>query len=39
MIAAGHDVAAAIEGAEYIRARIPGAILATLDAGHISNVE
>jgi 3-oxoadipate enol-lactonase len=34
-----HDVATPIAAAEYIRARIPGAALTLLDAGHISNIE
>ena len=39
LIAGRHDAATPLEGAEFIRARIPGAALAVLDAGHISNVE
>jgi len=39
LVAGLHDVATPIEAAEFIRARIPGAALTTLDAGHISNVE
>jgi 3-oxoadipate enol-lactonase len=39
LIAGRHDVATPLDGAEFIRARIPGAALAVLDAGHISNVE
>jgi len=39
IIAGRHDVATPIAAAEYIRARIPGAALTVLDAGHISNIE
>ncbi len=39
IVAGRHDVATPVEAAEYIRARIPGAALTILDAGHISNVE
>jgi 3-oxoadipate enol-lactonase len=39
LIAGRHDVATPLEGAEFIRARIPGATIAVLQAGHISNVE
>jgi len=39
VIAGRHDVATPIEAAAFIRARIPGAALTVLDAGHISNVE
>ncbi len=39
IVAGRFDVATPIEAAEYIRARIPGAALTLLDAGHISNVE
>lgn len=39
MVAGRYDVATPVEAAEYIRARIPGAALTLLDAGHISNVE
>ena len=39
IIAGRHDVATPIAAAEYIRARIPGAALTLLDAGHISNIE
>jgi 3-oxoadipate enol-lactonase len=39
LIAGRHDAATPLEGAEFIRARIPGATIAVLDAGHISNVE
>jgi 3-oxoadipate enol-lactonase len=39
LIAGRQDVATPLEGMEYIRARIPGAALVVLDAGHISNVE
>jgi 3-oxoadipate enol-lactonase len=39
IVAGRHDVATPLAAAEYIRARIPGAALTLLDAGHISNVE
>jgi 3-oxoadipate enol-lactonase len=39
VIAGQHDVATPLEGAEFIRDRIPGAKLTTLDAGHLSNIE
>lgn len=39
IIAGRHDVATPIAAAEYIRARIPGAALTLLDAGHLSNIE
>jgi 3-oxoadipate enol-lactonase len=39
IIAGRHDVATPIAAADYIRARIPGAALTVLDAGHISNIE
>ena len=39
IVAGRHDVATPIAAAEYIRARIPGAALTLLDAGHISNIE
>jgi 3-oxoadipate enol-lactonase len=39
VIAGRHDLATPVAAAEYIRTRIPGAALALLDAGHISNVE
>jgi 3-oxoadipate enol-lactonase len=39
LIAGRHDVATPVEAAEFIHARIPGAALTMLDAGHISNVE
>jgi 3-oxoadipate enol-lactonase len=39
IIAGRHDVATPVVAAEYIRARIPGAALTLLDAGHISNIE
>jgi len=39
IIAGRHDVATPVAAAEYIRARIPGAALTLLDAGHISNIE
>jgi 3-oxoadipate enol-lactonase len=39
LVAGRHDAATPLEGAEFIRARIPGAALAVLDAGHISNIE
>jgi 3-oxoadipate enol-lactonase len=39
VIAGRHDVATPVAAAEYIRARIPRAAIALLDAGHISNIE
>jgi 3-oxoadipate enol-lactonase len=39
IVAGRHDVATPVAAAEYIRARIPGAALTLLDAGHISNIE
>jgi 3-oxoadipate enol-lactonase len=39
VIAGTHDVATPPSEGEFIRARIPGARLAMLDAAHISNVE
>lgn len=39
IIAGKHDVATTPADAEFIRAHIPGAKLALLDAAHISNVE
>lgn len=39
IVAGRHDVATPIAAAEYIRARVPGAALTVLDAGHISNIE
>jgi 3-oxoadipate enol-lactonase len=39
VIAGTHDVATPPADAEFIRAHIPGARLAMLDAAHISNVE
>ncbi len=39
MVAGRYDVATPVEAVEYIRARIPGAALTLLDAGHMSNIE
>jgi len=39
IVAGRHDVATPVAAGEYIRARIPGAALTLLDAGHISNIE
>jgi 3-oxoadipate enol-lactonase len=39
IITGRHDVATPLAAGEYIRARIPGAALTVLDAGHISNIE
>jgi 3-oxoadipate enol-lactonase len=39
VIAGKHDPATTPEAAEYLRSRIPGATLITLDAAHISNLE
>ena len=39
IVAGRHDVATPVAAAAYIRARIPGAALTVLDAGHISNIE
>ena len=39
VIAGRHDPATTVEAAEFIRSRIPGAVLTVLDAAHLSNVE
>jgi len=39
IVAGRHDMATPVEAAEYIRARIPGAALTLVDAGHLSNIE
>ncbi len=39
VIAGRHDIATPLEGNEFIRAHIPGARLAMIDAAHIANVE
>lgn len=39
VIAGRHDIATPLDGNEFIRAHIPGAQLAMLDAAHIANVE
>jgi 3-oxoadipate enol-lactonase len=39
LIAGRHDVATPVEGMEFMRARIKGASLTVLDAGHLSNIE
>jgi 3-oxoadipate enol-lactonase len=39
VIAGIKDPATTVENAEFIRARIPGAKLALIDAAHIANVE
>jgi 3-oxoadipate enol-lactonase len=39
IVAGRYDVATPLEAAQFIAARIPGATLTTLDAGHISNIE
>ena len=39
LIAGRHDVATPVEGMEFMRARMPGARLTVLDAGHLSNIE
>ena len=39
VIAGTHDPATPLEGNEYIRANIPGAKLAVLDAAHLANLE
>jgi 3-oxoadipate enol-lactonase len=39
VIAGRQDEATPVAAAEFIRARIPGAALTLLDAGHISNIE
>jgi 3-oxoadipate enol-lactonase len=39
VIAGRHDPATPLEGNEYIRAHIPGAKIAVLDAAHIANIE
>jgi 3-oxoadipate enol-lactonase len=39
IIAGRYDPATAVEAAEFIRSRIPGAALTILDAAHLSNIE
>jgi len=39
VIAGKHDPATPLEGNEFIRAHIPGATIALLDAAHIANIE
>jgi len=39
VIAGRHDPATPLEGNEYIRAHIPGAKIAVLEAAHIANIE
>jgi 3-oxoadipate enol-lactonase len=38
-LAGRHDQATPLEGNEFIRAHIPGARIAVLDAAHIANVK
>jgi 3-oxoadipate enol-lactonase len=39
IIAGKHDPATPLEAGEYLRSRIPGAMLTVLEAAHISNIE
>jgi 3-oxoadipate enol-lactonase len=39
VLAGRHDKSTPVDGAEFIRSRIPGASMTLLDAAHISNIE